>query len=209
MKITHESGEIRPIWDVGTNPGILDKGCIIFDVNKDDGYSVIVIDTKSRNDAKYWMDDFLHLTIRDSNYRKTQTVTTACKQYITEHTVEDKSQKSLALNKLVEYISENESLDVAELSSTMSETVPTLHGMEEFIVKYATERDVAVNKAFTIDNEAARKTKQNIRAAIKLDTGIEIKISSSSSEQHQYVERGYDKDRQMNYYKVYFHNEKE
>lgn len=209
LKVTRQSGEMQPVWDVGTNPGILDKGCIIFNTNKEEGYRVIVIDAKSRNDAKYWMDDFLHLKRYDSNYRKTQTVATACKQFITEHTAEDKSEKSLALNKLVEYISENVSLDIAELSSAIGEAVPTLHGMEDFIVEYATQQNVAVEQGFSIDDEAVKKTKKSIRTAIKLDTGIEIKISSSSSEQRQYVERGYDQERQMHYYKVYFHNEKE
>ena len=209
LKTVRNNGVILPTWEVGTNPSILDKGCIIFDIDSDSGYNVVVIDTKSRNDAKYWIDDFLHLIRRDSNYRKTQTVTTACKQFIVENTVEDKSQKTLALNKLVEYISENESIDISELATAVCEAVPSVQGMEEYVAEYAAEQGVEIEQSFIVDEEAVKKAKRSIRTSIKLDTGIEIKVSSPSSEQQQYVERGYDKDRGMYYYKVYFHNEKE
>ena len=45
----------------GININKLDKGCLIFNTERENGYVVAVVDNSSKGaEAQYWMDDFLH-----------------------------------------------------------------------------------------------------------------------------------------------------
>ena len=52
----------------------LDKGCIIFNTEKNEGYKVAVIDHTNRSEAVYWMDEFLQLKVRNDDYHQTHNV---------------------------------------------------------------------------------------------------------------------------------------
>ncbi|MGK6700725.1 nucleoid-associated protein [Acinetobacter baumannii] len=44
----------------GININKLDKGCVVFNINKEDSYSLLVVDNVNKaNSARYWKDDFL------------------------------------------------------------------------------------------------------------------------------------------------------
>ena len=45
----------------GININKLDKGCLIFNTERENGYVIAVVDNSSKGtEAQYWMDDFLH-----------------------------------------------------------------------------------------------------------------------------------------------------
>jgi len=64
----------------------LDKGCLIFNTNVEEGYKVVVIDqTKSSNEsAVYWKDEFLKLRIRNDSYNQTNNVLGVYKNFVTQ-----------------------------------------------------------------------------------------------------------------------------
>jgi hypothetical protein len=62
----------------------LDKGCLIFNTEKEEGYKVAVIDQTNRSEAVYWIDEFLKLKIRNDNYSQTNTILKVCKDFITQ-----------------------------------------------------------------------------------------------------------------------------
>ncbi len=49
----------------------LEKACLIFNTEKEQGYKVAVIDQTNTSEAAYWIDDFLKLTIRNDSYTQT------------------------------------------------------------------------------------------------------------------------------------------
>ena len=52
----------------GININKLDKGCIVFNTNKEEGYKVLSVDS-NRYDAKYWLENFLGvLPLTDENF---------------------------------------------------------------------------------------------------------------------------------------------
>jgi len=51
--------------DKGININKLDKGCLIFNIERENGYVVAVVDNTNKGvEAQYWMDDFLHVRQR-------------------------------------------------------------------------------------------------------------------------------------------------
>jgi hypothetical protein len=54
-----------------------------------------------------------------------------------------------------------------------------------------------------------KKEKSKLKTEIKLDTNISIKLDVDAPEAaSEYLERGYDEEKKMKYYKVYFNEEK-
>jgi hypothetical protein len=69
----------------------LDKGCLIFNVDREEGYKVVVLDqSKSSNDsAVYWKDEFLKLKIRNDSYNQTNNVLGVYKNFVTQKLDDD------------------------------------------------------------------------------------------------------------------------
>ena len=67
----------------GVNINKLDKGCMIFNTDKEHGYMVAVVDNINKGvEAHYWIDDFLHVRQRKDGYYNTQNVMLLTKNFI-------------------------------------------------------------------------------------------------------------------------------
>ena len=74
-------------FDIATESGIninkLDKGCLIFNTEKEYGYLVAIVDnTNKGSEAKYWTDDFLHVRPRKDSFNQTQNMLSLCKSFV-------------------------------------------------------------------------------------------------------------------------------
>ena len=59
-----------------------------------------------------------------------------------------------------------------------------------------------------LKHQQEKRQKQKIKTEIKLDTNIQIKLDIDAPDAaSEYLEKGYDEERKMNFYKVYFNEE--
>ena len=65
-----------------------------------------------------------------------------------------------------------------------------------------------VRNQFAISDIVLKKQKQKIKTEIKLDTNIQIKLDIDAPDAaSEYLEKGYDEEKKMKFYKVYFNEE--
>ncbi len=65
-----------------------------------------------------------------------------------------------------------------------------------------------VRNQFPISEAVVKKQKRAFKTEIKLDTNIQIKIDIDAPDAaEEYLEKGYDEEKKMKYYKVYFNEE--
>ncbi|MCH5717888.1 nucleoid-associated protein [Niabella hibiscisoli] len=70
----------------GININKLDKGCMIYNTDRENGFIVSVVDTKSKSaEARYWTDNFLRIQQRQDQYFNTQSTMALYKTYVTDH----------------------------------------------------------------------------------------------------------------------------
>src|SRR5690606_32715468 len=71
LQLDEKSGVFSIRGPYGMPVDKLDKGCLIFNTDKDDGYKVCIVDSShSRTEAQFWKDAFLRLKpARDNFYR--------------------------------------------------------------------------------------------------------------------------------------------
>ncbi|MCC9166785.1 nucleoid-associated protein [Pontibacter harenae] len=196
-------------YHTGVNIKSVDKGCMIFNIEAEDGYRVKLVDANS-TDALFWKEDFLNVTeLKDTNFN-TKAVMNLCKDYSEEVFAQSESKKAQVdfISRSVDYFSKSETFDLEEFTSSVIDEPESAERFKNYTQSYAEKRGFDHFDDFEINKNTVRNMKRKFRNFIKLDTQIEIKFSGYNPEQsEQYVERGFDQERGMHFYKVYFYNE--
>jgi hypothetical protein len=176
----------------------------------EEGYRIVSVDMKG-GDAKYWRDDFLMLTqIHDDNFY-TKTYLNLCKQFgKTQFDADEKQDQVTFLNKSIEYFNTHEAFDFDELAGDLfEEDMDRAESFRTYKNNYQEKEGLLPEEeTFFIAAPLVKKAEKSFRKIIQLDTAVEIKINSSTVHDDGTVERGYDAEKGMHYYKIYFNDEK-
>lgn len=184
----------------------LDKGCLIFNTEKEEGFKVAVIDQKSA-DSVYWKDEFLKLKIRNDSFNQTASVLGVYKNFVTEKLDEEfdisKADKIDLLNKSMKYFKEKESFDLEEFSNEVIGNAEGIESFKSYKKNFEEEFDQPIPDSFDISGAAVKKQARTYKSVLKLDKNFHIYIHGDK----ELIEKGFDDDKYMNYYKVYFKEE--
>lgn len=184
----------------------LDKGCLIVNVEEEDGYRVVSVDNNSY-DANYWLYDFLKVSfVKDENFH-TRSFLELCNNFSDQVISQgaNKDEQIRFLNESVDYFNKNETFNSDDFIEAVMPARDDF--MEEF---QALRKDFELEETdnFPISTAALRSTSRKFNNTIKLDTNIQIKLDFNNPEASRlYLEKGYDEDKGMHFYKVFFNEE--
>lgn len=204
IQIKSVAGGFDIVGQTGMNINKIDKGCLIFNTNRTNGYVVCVVDNANHNDAKYWVKEFLQLKRCEDDFRQTEQMVTMCKGFIAKLPEEyDKATKAVMMNKVVDSLEEK---DVSVKSIT--EKVFTPAGVGNAFVSYAddfqTKQEIAFKESFSGKTESINKRGIKTITKVRLDDNFEISILGDEKN----IESGYNEERKKKYYTLYFDKEK-
>ena len=200
--------------DIALQQGIstkkIDKGCLILNTTDSEGKVVLSVDTNNY-DAHYWIKNFLNIKFADDNNQHTQNYLELCKDF-SEEVLKSEfgvQEKSKFLSKTVDFFKENDLINIDSFKDQVFEENDNQKQLFESYKKdFETTNDLLVRNQFAVSEIVLKKQKQKIKTEIKLDTHIQIKLDIDAPEaSSEYIERGYDEERNMNYYKVFFNEE--
>jgi hypothetical protein len=208
LKVNPEEGGFKLSYEEDAiNITKLDKGCLIFNTEKNEGYKVLVIDQTNRTDAAYWKDEFLQLKIRNDNFNKTSTTLGVCKDFITNQIDKDfdisKADKIDLLNKSMKYFKEKDSFNIDEFSEEVIGNPKAIASFKNFNREYNEEFDAGLDQVFEISSAAVKKQAKVFKSILKLDKNFHIYIHGNK----ELIEKGFDEEKSLNYYKVYYREE--
>ena len=215
LKITKYADEFVVGSDKGINVKKLDKGCIIFNVESPDGYRVAIVDTlkKGNNEALYWKDEFLRLMSVQDGYFHTENYLTVCQDFVENIYGElhqaDRKDKVIFMNEAVAYFDKHSEFNLENFAQQVVKEPELIEQFKEHKQNYDINQGLETAEIFNISNPAVKSMKKKFKNLIKLDTEFEIKVKHSTSEigNMQFIERGFDEEKGMNFYKVYFNEE--
>ncbi len=201
-------------FDVAVQQGIstkrIDKGCLVLNSSDVEGTVVLSVDN-NQYDAQYWIKNFLSVKYADDRNQHTQSYLELCKEFSEEVIKPEfgKQEQSQFLANTVDYFKENESVDYHAFKDELFEEDKQKDMFEDYKKHFETLNDVLIRNNFEVSDVVLKKEKQKIKNIIKLDTNIEIKLDVDAPDAaSEYLERGYDEEKKMKYYKVYFNEEK-
>lgn len=200
-------------FDVFVQKGIstkkVDKGCLILDSQDDEGMTVLTVDNNNY-DAQYWIHNFLSIKHAEDNNRHTQVYLEMCKDF-SENVIKQEfgnQNQSQFLAKTVDFFKENDSVNIHDFKETVFEEDNKKVLFDSYKNEFEEANHLVVRNQFPISEAVVKKQKRSFKSEIKLDTNIQIKIDVDAPDAAQeYLERGYDDERKMKYYKVYYNEE--
>lgn len=206
LRVLHEGGNFNLESEQGINIKKLDKGCLIFNKERENGYVVAVVDNTNRGiEAQYWMDDFLHVRQRKDGYANTQNAMAMAKNFVTKALPEQfevsKADQIDLLNRSLEFFKEKDTFDMEEFANEVIEQPKVIESFRDFKRNYESENDIVIDDNFSISDYAFKKQQRSYKRVINLDKKIQIIINGNRSQ----VEQG--EDERGKYYKVYYKEE--
>ena len=200
--------------DVFVQQGIstkkLDKGCLIINSSDAEGRVILSVDNNNY-DAQYWGKNFLNVKYADDNNQHTQNYIEMCKDFSEEIIKEDFGiqEKSKFLAKTVDFFKENEDVNIEDFKEEVFEENEDFKPLfDDYKKQFEEINDVLVRNQFAISDIVLKKQKQKIKTEIKLDTNIQIKLDIDAPDaSSEYLEKGYDEEKKMKFYKVFFNEE--
>lgn len=188
----------------GININKLDKGCLIFNTSCEDGFKVFVVDNSNKGEAKYWVDDFLQVKRVNDACTQTQNVVSMCKTFISQLPNEmAKSEKAAMMNRVIGGIN-SERVNVEKLAEIAFGKDTATTSFKTFREDYQLSHEVSFEPSFESKPESIKRNSAGSMTTIKLDKNFDIKIHGGE----QFIEQGYDKEKAMKFYKLYFQEEK-
>lgn len=210
LKVFEQDHQFGVDHDAGININKLDKGCLVFNTEADSGFLVSVVDAVSKKEeARFWKDDFLGLTPRSDQYYQTEQYLSLCKRFTDEmvlnEPIPDRTKQIGMLNKAVSFFQENEVFEEDAFEDEVFEQADLVEKFRSFKENEADEDEKLTEaRRFEISPGAVKASRKFIKRVLKLDKNFSLYVHGNGD----HIERGFDQERMMNYYKLFFKEEK-
>ncbi|MFS4467371.1 nucleoid-associated protein [Maribacter sp. 2210JD10-5] len=209
LQFQEKGGNLDILVQQGININKLDKGCLIFNVDKEEGYKVLSVDS-NKYDTKYWLENFLGVdALADENFY-TKNYLKFCQNFAKDVVLpaEDKQQEVLFMNRAVNHFAKNDAFEESNFLNEVIENPELIPEFKHYKVEKGPKYSIEDVSNFDIANKAVSDARKKIKNVINLDTNIQIKMDFINPESaEKFVEKGWDEERQMYYYLVYFNKE--
>jgi hypothetical protein len=209
LKVFQEADNFEIEHEQGININKLDKGCLIFNTGQEKGYKICMVDnTNKSQEAHYWKNDFLKIKPHQDSYFHTENYLHMCKDFckdiLDKEPEVEKADQIEILNKSVHYFSKKESFNVREFENEVIEKPELIDAFQNYKQDYRERNQIPTYDEFDISSAAVKTNKKFFKSVIKLDKNFHLYVHGNKD----YILKGFDEERGMNYYQLFFHNEK-
>ncbi|MBC7389997.1 MAG: nucleoid-associated protein [Opitutaceae bacterium] len=208
LKVYNNQHGYEMAADEGININKLDKGCLIFNTEKDKGYIVVLVDNLNKQEgALYWKDEFLKVKPREDNYYHTQGYMKMYDNFVQDKLKVDydvsKADEIDIQNRTKKFFKEKETFDFQEFANDVIQQPEIIDKFRDFKHEYQETHEVTIADEFNISDKAVKKQSKFYKSIIKLDKNFHIYVHGNKEN----IEKGVDETTGMNYYKLLFREE--
>lgn len=208
LKVFPHGKSWEVIQEEGININKLDKGCLVFRKNTQDGFIACIVDaTNKQQDAQYWVNDFLQVTPYTDSYHNTDKYLSFCKQFITNEYPEKfettKTDQADLLNRSMDYFKTNEQFSLQHFAEEVIHHPEVVNSFMDYKKNFETARNFTIEDEFDIHLAAVKKQQKVFKTVLKLDKNFHVYIHG----RRDLIEKGYDEISGKNYYKLYYEEE--
>ncbi|MFY9309382.1 MAG: nucleoid-associated protein [Bacteroidia bacterium] len=207
LQLNADGDEFSLNSDDGINIEKLDKGCLIFNSGRENGYKVCIVDKSNRSsEAQFWKDTFLMLRPCVNEYHYTKQFLDITKNYVTKQLTEEfevtKTDQIDILNRSMEYFKTHDSFDKNEFEKEVLQDTGIIKSFRKYDETFREENDIELEDSFEISTPAVKKQARVFKSVLKLDKNFHIYIHGDKD----LIEHGVEKDGRK-YYKIYYKEE--
>jgi len=187
----------------------IDKGCLIFNHKKEEGYKILTVDS-NRYDARYWLEHFLSVDAFEDENFITKKYLKFCQGFAKDVILpaEDKKEEVMFLNRSVNYFAKNDEFEETKFLNEVLDNPDYLPEFKNYKADKGEKYSIEDISSFSISNTAVSEARRKFKNVINLDTNIQIKLDFINPESaEKFIEKGWDEEKQMYYYLCYFNKE--
>ncbi|NNF33831.1 MAG: nucleoid-associated protein [Saprospiraceae bacterium] len=208
IKMNYSTGEYELKVDEGIQLDKLDKACVIFNTDEENGYRICALDRSNREkDAQFWMQDFLNIRPLSDTYHQTKNTIQATKQFIKDRVKPlydiDKADEAYILQRSKEYLQGEETFERGSYSRKVFQEEALVEEFKDFQEEFNKERNIKTQDQFSINLTAVKNQSRVFKSVLKLDKNFHVYIHGNRS----MIEKGVD-DAGRKYYKLYYEEER-
>jgi len=209
LQFSEKENQLEAHLQHGVNLNKLDKGCLIFNVKKEEGYKILSVDS-NRYDTRYWLESFLGVDAFEDDNFHTKKYLKFCQDFAKDVVLpaEDKKEEVLFMNRAVNHFAKNDNFEESLFINEVIDNPDLIPEFKHYKSEQAPKYKIEDLTEFPIANTAVTAARKKIKNVINLDTHIQIKLDFINPESaDKFVEKGWDEEKQMYYYLVYFNKE--
>ena len=208
LQVSRNNQQVTARKASGISLSKIEKGCIILAKDEEQGFQIAIVDNvRKGGETKYWKDSFLHVKSYNSPKHQTVSLTDICNDFInttvagTERlSMVEKAMISVRAKKVLQ---DNNTLSVNDYIEEVFQDFILETKFKEFISDKGLDDEIHKDGSINVDHTALKKAKTKVET-IKLDSNFDIRIKGGEDR----IVKGYDKNAGMNYYTLYFEEEK-
>jgi len=197
-----EKGQLN--FKQGIGDKSIDKACLV--LYSDEPYTLLIVD-KHGGSTDYWIHDFINASPKNDGVGNTMEYLNIAKEYITgqyasEFEVSKPDQIEL-LNRSISFFKENDQFDREKFQEEVFHHQEVMSSFNNFSERYKQDHDLELMDNFSIVPEVVKRQARVFKNVLKLDKNFHIYIHG----QRDLIEKGYDNEKGMSFYKVFFNEE--
>ena len=121
---------------------------------------------------------------------------------------EDKKEEVLFMNRAINHFAKNDEFEETAFLNEVMQNPEFIPEFKNYKVDKGAKYSIEDVSNFPIANAAVTDARKKMKNTIQLDTNIQIKLDFINPESaEKFVEKGWDEEKQMYYYLVYFNKE--
>lgn len=212
LKVATNGESFEVNCEDGINIKKLDKGCLIFNVERESGFAVSLIDKISKQgEAVFWKDNFLGLTLRQDETFFTQNYIDLYKGFVNNvfsPAASEEVQRTDQIemqNRSMDYFKGNTMFNEENFEQeVLGGNSDVIDAFKMYKQEYSENTGVDMDRTeFKISPDIVKKENKNFKSVLKLDKNFHIYVHGGQN----LIERGFDQRVGMHYYKVFFETE--
>ncbi len=195
-------------YDLALSKGIplkrIDKCVMIINVHGSDGYRCLFKKINFNAGENHFVDEFIKARPLPSSYYNTSSYFNMVRTFVNdEMEAENKLDKVEKLNRSMDYLKNHESLNASEFENEVFDELEKREAFQNFRKNYSNDNELEITDEFEISPKAVRHNNRYIRSVIKLDRNFHIYVHGN----RQHIVRGFDHEKNMHYYQLFFDKE--
>lgn len=198
VKMEHNHLVLSP--QMGMSLKKLEKGCIIFNVEKEQGYKLAVVDnTNPKSDAHYWADNFLHVKDCNDDYHQTVKLMDMCTGFVQQLKEQSEVDSVIAAKKTAELLKTGETVQVDDLADLLCQNEEQKQAFGIYRQSFEEEYGSFADEISVVSKAASRKPVSRMNV-LKLGNDFEVKVLNPDAD----IESGVDELSEKRFYTLYY-----
>lgn len=208
MRVLHKGDTYDCEFDEGIDLHSIDKACIILNTKIDDGFRACLHDKQGKGEeAVYWRQEFLGLKPCADDYHKTRQFMGLAKNYIKDRLPQEfeieKTDQIEMLNKSADFFKRHEQFDYQSFTREVIQEPHMMQSFSRFKQEFEERNEFEIGDGFNINTSAVKSQSRIFKSVLKLDKNFHVYVHGNK----EMIEKGYDEERNLNYYKLYYREE--